>query len=436
MTQKMKWCFCMNVNPMEVMRLIDLIADLDTPSASELRAFADRALVQVQTSSLRVGIATEGGRPIGDILSLVDGYGIKRDVWSISSIDRPTGVDAWIIVVGTDSDRAKERKFVERVGDMQKAVVVTGPDLDAASHLGVGAERIFGSDLTGLSSTIERWIQERDTIRSGVLAAHARPVIDALSRDQAALDAQLSRMPEAAEAKQKCDEFELRSTAALEALNTNGGQAIEEMREEVVRVFSDWVETVTANHGDRPNRDRVQDSLEKWLRDRFAASFSERISKRLGTQADQLPLLRQALAGMDKSQVAEFATPHVDVPEQAEPSRLRWLFPVAGGSVGFWRGGLKLGLIGAALGMVIARIMRKRAKRPLRDKALKTAAASHLASHLDMVLQRTTESLRADAALELERLKKVANEAERSKPERDRIHATLAQLAKARTLLA
>ena len=436
MTQKKKWCFCMNVNPMEVMRLIDLIADLDTPSASELRAFADRALVQVQTSSLRVGIATEGGRPIGDILALVDGYGIKRDVWSISSLDRPTGVDAWIIVVGTEPDRAKERKFVERIGNMEKAVVVTGPDLDAAAHLGVEPDRIFGSDLTGLGRTIEKWIQDRDAIRSGVLTQHARPVIDALSRDQAALDAQLSRMPDAAEAKQKCDEFEQRSTVALEALNTNGSQAIEEMREEVVRVFSDWVETVTANHGDRPNRDRVQDSLEKWLRDRFAKSFSERISKKLGTQADQLPLLRQALAGMDKSQAAEFATPHVDVPEHAEPSRLRWLFPVAGGGVGLWRGGLKLGLLGAALGMVIARIMRKRAKRPLRDKALKTAAAAHLGSHLDRVLEQTMNALKADCTIEIERLRRAAIEAERKKPERDNIHATLAQLAKARSLLA
>jgi hypothetical protein len=420
---------------MEVMRLIDLIADLDTPSASELRAFADRALVQVQTSTLRVGIATDGGRPIGDLLALIDGIGIKRDVWSISALDRPTGVDAWIIVTGPEDDRAREKKFVERIGDMQKAVVVTGPDLEAASHLGVSADRIFSGDLAGLRQLLERWQQEVDSLRGSVLSAHARPVLDALTRDEKSLDDRLRRLPDAKEAERVRAAFEERSNVAIDALTTAGGDAIEEVRQEVVRCFSDWVETITANHGDRPSRDRVQDSLEKWLRDRFAKTFAERVSKRVATHAELLPPLRAALAGMDKAQVADFAAPAVNVPEHAEPTALRWLFPLAGGGVGFWRGGLKLMLLGAALGMVIARIMKKRGKKPLRDKALKDAAANHLATHLDAVMQRTIDSLRADCALELERLKQAALAAERTKPERDQLNATLEQLAKARSLL-
>jgi hypothetical protein len=126
MTDRRISCSVKDVNDMDVMRLIDLIADLDTPSASELRAFADRALVQVQTASLRIGIATDAGRPISDILAMVDGMGVKRDVWSISSIDRPTGVDAWVVVIGPDQDLAKEKRFLSRIAEMERAVVALG----------------------------------------------------------------------------------------------------------------------------------------------------------------------------------------------------------------------------------------------------------------------------------------------------------------------
>jgi hypothetical protein len=43
-------------------------------------------------------------------------------------------------------------------------------------------------------------------------------------------------MPDATEARQRCQEFEQRSTAAVEALTTSGGQAIEEIREDGVEL--------------------------------------------------------------------------------------------------------------------------------------------------------------------------------------------------------
>jgi hypothetical protein len=438
MTERRIWCSVTDVNAMDVMRLIDLIADLDTPSASELRAFADRALVQVQTASLRIGVATDGGRPIADILALVDGMGIKRDVWSMSSIDRPTGVDAWVVVVGPDGDLSKEKRFLARIAEMEKAVIALGNDPSAMSALGVPPDRIFFGthDLTGLGRIIERWQLERDAIRSGVISAHARPALDALSRDQSALDDRLRRLPDVAEAAGALADFETRSSLALDAVTTASGEVVEEIRGEVVRCFSDWVEVITANHGDRPNRERVQESLEKWLRDRFAKSFADRLGRRVGTHAELVPQLRAALAALEQHQVMDFATPAVDVPEHADPSALRWLFPLAGGGLGAWRGGWKLGLVGAALGMVIARILKTRAKRPLRSKALKTAAANHVSTHLDSVAQRMIEALRHDCELEKERLKEAVRAAEATKPERDRIHATLEQLAKARALLA
>jgi hypothetical protein len=245
----------------------------------------------------------------------------------------------------------------------------------------------------------------------------------------------LRKLPDAAEAATALADFENRSSLALDAVTTGSAEVVEEIRQEVMRCFSDWIELITANHGDRPNRERVQESLEKWLRDRFAKSFAERVGRRVGTHAELVPQLRTALAALTQQQVMDFASPAVDVPERVEPTALRWLFPLAGGGFGYWRGGLKLGIIGAALGMVFARILKTRAKRPLHDKALKTAAANHVATHLDAVTQRMVEALRHDVELEKERLKEAVRAAEATKPERDRIHATLEQLAKARALL-
>src|SRR5688572_22279347 len=99
---------------------------------------------------------------------------------------------------------------------------------------------------------------------------------------------------------------------------------------------------------------------------------------------------------MKTGQASHISPPPANVPQHAGPGALRWLFPLAGGGVGLWRGGVRLGLSGAALGLLLARIWRKRAKRPLRDPGLKSGAANHLATHLDAVVQRTIESLRAD----------------------------------------
>jgi hypothetical protein len=406
------------VNAIDVMRLIDLLADLDTPCAAELRAFADRALVQVQTSGLRIGVATEAGRPIGEVLALIDAMGVKRDVWSMSSIDRPTGVDAWVVIAGGDEDRAREDRFLSRISEMEKVVVQPG-----------------ARDLTGLAETIERWQAQCDVIRNGVIASHARPAIESMARDRSSLDDRLRKLPDTAEAVGAVDAFEKRSQLAMDALHTASSEAVEEIRAEVERCFSDWVEAVIAEHGDRPAKDRVEHSLEKWLRDRFAKSFAERLSRRVGTHADHLPQLRAALSALAQSQATDFAAPQVDMPERAEPSALRWVLPIAGGGVGYWRGGWRIGLFGAALGMVIARVLKLRAKRPLSSKVLQTAAANHVAAHLEGVMQRMLASLRHDCELECERLKEAVRAAEATKPERERLNATLEQLAKAKALL-
>ncbi len=414
MTAPRIWCSLFRVDASEVMRLIDLIADLETPSAAELRAFADRALVQVQTVSLRVGIATEGGRPITDILSLVDSLGVKRDVWSISSIDRPTGVDAWIIVPGDPPNDAAERRFTDRLGDVEMALV---------------------DDPALLRGTLERWIAEKDALRSRVLSSQARPALEALARDHQSLGERLGQLPDPEEAERARAAYQQRSSVAIDAVRQASGEVITELREEVLRCFSDWVDTVTANHGELPSRDRVEASLEKWLRDRFAATFAERLGRRVSIHAENLPELAAALTALRTAEVADFTAPAVALPASAPAPAARWLIPVAAGAVGYWRGGPKLALIGAAVGMLTARAIRKSAKKPLEDPALRTAAADHVAAHLHTAEEHLLAGLRADCELARARLAESAESAARTRPERTRLAAALEQLDRAREII-
>lgn len=435
----------------DVMQLIDLIADLESPAAGALRAFSDRALLQVETPELRVGVVTSEGRPVDAVLAAVDELGVKRDVWSLEARERPSGADAWILVVsGDQADFAEERRFLSRIGRSERAVVATGfehlsPEVAVARRekvirafddLGRGRFCFGTADLATLRRTLEDWRGRCDALRSAVLAEQAEPLLSAVADDQTSVDDRLHRLPDVAEAERALEAFRGRWSAATEALGTAAGEIGAQMREEVEQRWSEWVSTVTANHGEEINRERVQSSLEKWLADRFASRFAERLEHRLRTHTEHLPQLARAIHGIRASQTVDFSAPAVELPPEA-PSRLRWLLPVAGGGAGWWRGGPRMALIGAALGLVIARLLRRSlTDRPLEDGRLIDGAADHLSSHLDLLAQRAAKGLDTECALEADRLKQAVVAANRAVPERKKLIATLEQLAKARSLLA
>lgn len=436
----------------DVMHLIDLLADLDTPAAGELRTCADRALAQADSHQLRIGVVTEGGRPITEILDLVDDLGARRDVWSVSSKERPTGVDAWVLVVeGGQAGFERERRFLSRVGTAEKAVVATGFEqlssevavarrdeiVRSFSELGLGTGRFcFGTaDLTVLRRTLEGWKERREALRAAALAALVEPLEAAVASDQTAVDEALHRLPDEGDAKRALEGFRGRWSGATEAFNTAAGEVASEMREEVAQRWSEWAKTVTANHGEEVNRERVQESLERWLADRFVSRYAERLEQRLTTHAEHLPQLKGAVAGIGAAQTADFSAPAVEL-SATSPSRLRWLLPLAGGGAGWWRGGPRLALVGAALGFVIARLLRTSlGGNPLEDRRLIDAAADHLVTHLEILTQRAVQGLDTECALEVERLERAVAEAERVRPQRDGMINTLEQLAKVRSLL-
>jgi hypothetical protein len=434
------------MKPADVMQLIDLIADLESPAAADARAFADRALVQMQSPSLRIGVATDGGRPLSDLLSIVDRLGIHRDVWSLASSDRPVGVDAWVLVVLADqTDFDRERRFLERIGPGEKAVLVAGLEQAPGakrgaiehSFSGVPPEQVFfgAPDHARLEALLGTWSLDRDALRRGVIGSLAQPISLALGRDQANIDERLSRMIDPREAERSREGFRARAAAGEEALARAGQEVREEIRGEIGARWKEWVTLANANHGEEPKRSDLESSLATWLEEAFLSQFAARVERRVSSYAEHLPHLGRAVAAMSASQAIDFATPPIVLEEMPKRSWLRWLAPVAGGGIGYFRGGPKQALIGAALGFVVARLLAGNLGSPLEDGSLRDAVRDHVTTHLDAVTDRALAGFRTECALEIERLDEALRAAERSRPDRDRMIATLELIARARSLL-
>ena len=428
------------MNTDSVERLIDVAKELDTPSAASVRTFASRALTQLQTERLRVGIISDEGQPIGDLLEVVDRLPAARDVWSVRSNDQPVGADAWIMVVSADRfDFSQEQRCLKGLQASELAVFVAGLCSDrerVVQALGVDAAHIFwgAPEFFRLEALLLDWKRRHLKLRSEMLLAWSTPIARSLRQDQKSIEDEMARIPELASAERRLQAFRRQAKEGQEALKEAAEELIRDLVGEFQGQWLQWVATEKFT-GDPIDRDRIERSLSRWLVDGYLSRFPERLRERLRSNLEVLRPLGQALTGLEAALGTDFTPPLLDFSERSQSSSvLRWLFPLVGGGVGYLRGGWKSALIGAGLGAVLGRWARQ-PENPLSSEALRQSVADHVTTYLLATVERVQEGLAAECDLESERLKQEVQVAEAGGAQRDRLVRSLERLAQAQALL-
>ncbi len=439
------------VNAHDLRELTELAAKLTGAAGSIARAFVDRATVQVETPGLRVGVATEGGRPIGEVLATIDGLGLYRDVWSFQTSERPGGVDVWVLILTADqSGLEQERAFIESLGsDLAKqcVVMVTRMERVPPEHvqeirskteelflpLGVPADQLLhgAADLGQLRKLLERWWARREEVRRRSLQAFGRPLLVALRDEEAQLNQRIQSLPSHEQLVSQQRTFDRDSSGLLQSLIRAGEAELSGLPERLATAWPRLEQQL--DHEDKLDQQRFESILESWLQANFADPFERKIRALLERETDALKLSSLFAA-------ADLGTGAVNRPDVALPKRarrggfVRTIFPLMGGALGFVRGGPRTALMGGAAGAVVARMLTKNRKGGFKSGPLRKVLLGHLQVHCEARMAQLVEQLESQIRDRAERLARQAQDAENAADGQASLEAQLAVVQRANAM--